>query len=198
MPNPDTRPDIRPKVREPETPASTLERPDLGEDEVNSPPAPPEKDPLTKAAGKVVGFINASWSRISNIKGLFMILFGLLIDGIQIFLVAAIVGFFINWTLTIIAWLSIAAWYKISKVSIFDSPVKLATFTLTALIDVIPGTELTVLFSFPWTVGTIIMILIVRFEDLVGVRIPTPGSLKKGAAKGVAGAAKEIGEEVIK
>ncbi|MEK7136326.1 MAG: hypothetical protein AAB821_01920 [Patescibacteria group bacterium] len=133
----------------------------------------------SKIKDAAVKYITASWSRVDNTTALLMMIFCLLIDGLQILLAGFVIGLFINWMITILMWLTMWFWLKLHNVSMVDSPLKLTDYCLTLAIDFFPGTELTALLSFPWTVGMFIMISLVRIEDVTGINVNIK-SIKKG------------------
>lgn len=60
-------------------------------------------------------------------------------------------------------------WYKILGVPFLASPKKFATIAVTSLVEIIPALDAIPLLSFGWTIGAIILVVMVRAEDKGGV-----------------------------
>lgn len=110
--------------------------------------------------------------RISNIMGIFILATAFFIfDVPQIFLEWIGIGFFINWIITIFAAMTFWLWFTLHNVS-FTKPSKLFTYLAALGIDLIPGTDASVILAFTWTVGTFIILMITRIEDVTGITLP--------------------------
>lgn len=66
---------------------------------------------------------------------------------------------------TVLFWI----WYKILYVPFIASPKKFATLAITSFVEIIPGLDAIPLLSFGWTIGAIIMVIMVRAEDSGGM-----------------------------
>lgn len=113
--------------------------------------------------------------RISNIEAFFMVATALfLFDLPMMFLEWMLIGFFVNWMISFFAAMTFWLWFTLKGVS-FIKPTRLVTFLLAWGIDLIPGTSASVILAFTWTVGTIILIVSARAEDVTGLSLPKPG-----------------------
>lgn len=80
--------------------------------------------------------------------------------GIGVFITPVIVP-----CVTLIFWI----WYKFLDIPFVSSPKNFANLTITSLFELIPGLDAIPLISFGWTVGAIIMVIMVRAEDKGGI-----------------------------
>lgn len=98
-----------------------------------------------------------------------IVIVALCIDLFEMLLTWLGIGFFITPVIvpcvTLIFWI----WYKILDVPFVSSPKNFANLTITSLFELIPGLDAIPLISFGWTVGAIIMVIMVRAEDKGGI-----------------------------
>jgi hypothetical protein len=134
-------------------------------------PEPKKKKSFgTRLKGAARQIISANYSRINNITATLIIVVAfLLFDLTQIILEWLLIGFLFNWIITSFAWLTMWFWFKLHNVSFIASPSRLVTMLVAAIIDYIPGTDASIILGFTWTIGTFIIILIVRIEDITGI-----------------------------
>lgn len=123
-----------------------------------------KKIPQVKIASAVGGMLSGHGSKISNAT------FGLMIATALFYDLLSIVPV-VNWFVAIFAWLTFALWFMILGVGLI-SPKKVATWGSSAVIGVIP-----VLAAIPeLTLAVIITVILIRAEDELGIKIPTPGA----------------------
>lgn len=79
--------------------------------------------------------------------------------------IGLVMTFAIAPAVTFLFWL----WYKLLSVPFVASPKKFATLAITCLVEIIPGLDALVITSFGWTIGAIIMVVMVRLEDKGGI-----------------------------
>ncbi|OHA58888.1 MAG: hypothetical protein A2571_00710 [Candidatus Vogelbacteria bacterium RIFOXYD1_FULL_44_32] len=110
-------------------------------------------------------------SRVNNTTAMLMVAVAFFCFNLpQIILEWLLIGFLFNWIITTFAWLTMWFWFRLHGVG-FINPTRLVTLTLSALIDYFPGADASIVFGFTWTIGTIILIAIVRAEDMTGINI---------------------------
>ncbi len=110
-------------------------------------------------------------SRINNTTAILMVAVAFFCYNIpQIILEWMLVGLLFNWIITTYATLTTWFWLRLHDVS-FINPTRLATLAITAAIDYFPGADASIILGFTWTIGTIILIAIVRAEDMTGINI---------------------------
>ena len=98
--------------------------------------------------------------RISNFTAGFMIVFVLLVEGIQIALDFALIGVVVNFAITFFAQIVIAFWFWMKNVS-FRSTKKIVTIGVSLLIEFIPVIDILPGFL----VQTVAIILLTKAED---------------------------------
>lgn len=79
--------------------------------------------------------------------------------------IGIITSFVIVPPVTLIFWI----WYKLLDIPFLGSPKKFATLAITCLVELIPALDAIPILSFGWTIGAIILIILVRLEDKGGV-----------------------------
>jgi len=101
-------------------------------------------------------------NRIGIIQGFLMVGTASLFDGLQVFLTYLLIGLFINWIISIIAWTLLWGWFRLNEVNFWDQGTrKILTVGGSGLIEIIPGVN-----TFPAiTFGVVILIVIVWLED---------------------------------
>ncbi len=80
--------------------------------------------------------------------------------GIGVFITPVVVP-----CITLIFWI----WYKILDIPFVSNPKNFANLAITSLFELIPGLDAIPLISFGWTIGAIIMVIMVRAEDKGGM-----------------------------
>ncbi len=60
-------------------------------------------------------------------------------------------------------------WYKILDVPFLASPKKFATLAITSFVEIIPALDAIPILSWGWTIGAIILVVMVRAEDKGGI-----------------------------
>ncbi len=108
--------------------------------------------------------------------GLSMIIFAFCVDLIEMFLEwlgIGVLGF--SSLLSIYTSVTFYIWFKLHEVNFMGSPKKLGTSLVTSILEIVTGLD--AIGGFIWTIGTILMVIIVKAED------------KGGALGKVAGAA---------
>ena len=104
--------------------------------------------------------------RISNTIAVFMSTAALLFDGVQAVLEWFLIGFAVNWMINILVWLTFFVWFKFNGVS-FMGLKRAAIFNGGFFLEFIPlVAELPL-----WTATIIMMIIMVKLEDKVGVKL---------------------------
>lgn len=108
--------------------------------------------------------------RIGNVAASFLLALALTVDAAQFFVyligfvpfIGLIIAAVVPPLITVLAWISFYFIYKLLGVNFIDSATrKMVTFFGSALIELMP-----IISSLPaWTLGTLLMILIVRAED---------------------------------
>ena len=110
--------------------------------------------------------------RISNIESFFMVAMALFIfDLPMMFLEWALIGFLLNWMISLLAAMTFWLWFTLKGVS-FVKPSRLFTYLAALGIDLIPGTSASIILAFTWTVGTLIILIMTRVEDVTGMTLP--------------------------
>lgn len=79
--------------------------------------------------------------------------------------IGVITSFVIVPPVTLIFWI----WYKLLDIPFIASPKKFATLAITCLVEIIPALDAIPILSFGWTIGAIILIILVRSEDRGGI-----------------------------
>ena len=101
-------------------------------------------------------------TRISNTTGFFMMMAAGFMDGLQILLEWAIIGFFINWFIDICVWGLFFLWFKSKGVNLMNFK-KGLVFNGLAFLEIIP-----VVGELPlWILDISIMVAMVKIEDKV-------------------------------
>lgn len=101
--------------------------------------------------------------KIDNITATMMISTALLVDGIQIFLTMIFIGPFVNWLISIFAWMTFFLWFALKGVKFTANPKRVFTFMGGSLCEVIPGIA-----SLPvWTATITMTILTIKAEKEV-------------------------------
>lgn len=102
--------------------------------------------------------------KIDNIEGFLMVFVALLFDAPQIVFEWIGIGFLINWLITVFAFLTFTTWFALKGVSIFRIR-RLGVMLGSFIIDIIPGTDATVILAFTWTLSVSATILITRAKE---------------------------------
>lgn len=111
--------------------------------------------------------------RIEWLEGGMMIGVATIYDALQAFLTFIIIGFLVNWIITIWAWLTFYFWFKFRGVSFLGT--KSVSLNGGALIELIPGLN-----ALPaWTAAVIILIIMTRSEDVLNQISPTTANALK-------------------
>ena len=99
--------------------------------------------------------------KIDNITATLMIGTAVLFDGFQAFLTLLLIGPFVNWLISIFAWLTFFLWFMLKGVHFTKNLNKLFTFMGGSLMEIIPVVD-----ALPaWTATIIITILMIKAED---------------------------------
>ncbi|MCK5021856.1 MAG: hypothetical protein KAR54_01235 [Candidatus Pacebacteria bacterium] len=92
--------------------------------------------------------------KIDKTTATFMVIIAFLIDGIQGFLTLILIGPFVNWLISIFAWLTFFLWFAIKGVRFSKDTKSLLMFTGGGLMEVIP-----LIASLPgWTITIISLV----------------------------------------
>jgi len=106
--------------------------------------------------------------RVSKTTGVLMIYTALFIDVLEMLLEWMIIGLVLNYFITIFAGLLFWLWFAIKGVPFWVKPSRLITLGITFLAELIPGLDATGFGEF-WTVGILILVILVRLEDRTGI-----------------------------
>jgi len=99
--------------------------------------------------------------KIDNITTTLMIGTAVLVDGTQFLLTIVFIGPFVNWLISIFAWMTFFLWFIIKGVKFTSNPKRVFTFMGGSLIEVIP-----VIATLPaWTLTITITILTIKVEE---------------------------------
>ncbi len=98
--------------------------------------------------------------KIDNITATLMISTAVLVDGIQAFLTMIFIGPFVNWLISIFAWMTFFLWFMLKGIKFTNNPKKLFTLAGGSLLEAIP-----IIASFPiWTLTISTTIFMERAE----------------------------------
>ena len=100
--------------------------------------------------------------KIDNITAVLMIGVALLIDSIQLVLTIFGIGLFINWLISILAWLTFFLWFVLNGVSFMKKPKLFFTLSGGGLVETIPILPLSALPGWTATIITIIFMTKVK------------------------------------
>lgn len=99
--------------------------------------------------------------KIDNITAVLMIGTAVLIDSIQAFLLFILIGPFVNWLISIFAWMTFFLWFMLKGVTFTKNPKKIFTLAGGSLLEVIP-----IVASLPiWTLTISTTIFMERAEN---------------------------------
>jgi len=99
--------------------------------------------------------------KIDNIDATLMIGTAILIDGTQTFLTLILIGPFVNWLISIFAWMTFFLWFMLKGVKFTKNPKKIFTLAGGSLLEAIP-----IIASFPiWTLTISTTIFMERAEN---------------------------------
>jgi len=99
--------------------------------------------------------------KIDNIDATLMIGTALLIDGTQAFLTLILIGPFVNWLISIFAWMTFFLWFMLKGIKFTKNPKKIFTFMGGSLMEIIP-----IVASLPaWTATITTIIFMERAEN---------------------------------
>jgi len=98
--------------------------------------------------------------KIDNITTTLMIGTALLIDSVQTLLTLVLIGPFVNWLISIFAWMTFFLWFLLKGVKFTNNPKKIFTFMGGSLAEFIP-----IIASLPiWTCTITMTILTIKAE----------------------------------
>jgi len=101
--------------------------------------------------------------KIDNITATMMISTAILVDGIQAFLTLIFIGPFVNWLISIFAWMTFFLWFALKGIKFTNNPKRVFTFMGGSLLEIIPGIA-----TLPaWTATITITILTIKAEKKV-------------------------------
>lgn len=101
--------------------------------------------------------------KIDNITAAMMISTAILVDGIQILLTIIFIGPFVNWLISIFAFMTFFLWFMLKGVKFTSNPKRVFTFMGGSLMEVIPGIA-----TLPaWTATIVITLLTIKTEEKV-------------------------------
>ncbi len=101
--------------------------------------------------------------KIDNITATMMISTAILVDGIQAFLTLIFIGPFVNWLISIFAWMTFFLWFALKGIKFTNNPKRVFTFMGGSLLEIIPGIA-----TLPaWTATITITILTIKSEEKV-------------------------------
>ncbi|MCK4386782.1 MAG: hypothetical protein KAV41_01695 [Candidatus Pacebacteria bacterium] len=102
-------------------------------------------------------------TKIDNITATLMIAAALFYDGVQTLLTAVGIGPFVNWLISIFAWLTFWLWFTIKGVSFTNNPKRLFTFMGGSLLEIIP-----LIATLPiWTANITATVFITKAENKI-------------------------------
>lgn len=115
--------------------------------------------------------------RIDWLIGGLMIGVAVIYDAIQGFLTFILIGFLVNWIITIWAWLTFYFWFKTKGVSFLGS--KALVLNGGGLAEFIPGFN-----SLPvWTAAVVALVIMTRAEDALAQVAPAVSKMAKPLLK---------------
>jgi len=101
--------------------------------------------------------------KIDNITATMMISTAIIVDGIQAFLTIIFIGPFVNWLISIFAWMTFFLWFALKGIKFTNNPKRVFTFMGGSLLEIIPGIA-----TLPaWTATITITILTIKAEKKV-------------------------------
>lgn len=118
--------------------------------------------------------------RIKIWMGALLVVTALTIDLLEFLLEWLGIGLVLSPIISVGAAFLFWLWFKLLDVSFVGSPKKFATQAVTSLAEVIPGLD--AIGGFIWTIGTLVMVIIVRAEDKGGI-IGKAASVAEGGLK---------------
>ena len=119
-------------------------------------------------------------SRISNSTAMLMIGTAFLLDILEMATSWAIIGVIISVFIGVFGTLTFFTWFTLKGVPMsFANPKTMFTFLITSGAETLGiGLDVIPLLGWIWTIGIALLIIITRFEDKTGIKLPT--SPKKG------------------
>ncbi len=113
--------------------------------------------------------------KIDNITAVLMIGTAILADGIQVFLTLILIGPFVNWLISIFAWLTFFFWFYLKGVNFTNNPKKIFTLAGGSLLEALP-----IIASFPiWTLTISTTIFMDKAESKLGAPVGKIAKLGK-------------------
>ncbi len=122
------------------------------------------------SASKLFSAEASAKSKISNVSAFLMLAVALLYDLVQIASEWIGIGLVVGWVITIWAGLHFYFWMKIKGVS-YVSPRRIVPFAIAFIIDIIPGTDASIILAFTWIVGIFVIVLMLRMEEVMGIKV---------------------------
>jgi len=105
--------------------------------------------------------------KIDNITVVLMLSVALFFDGFQALLTLLLIGPFVNWLISIFAWLTFFLWFLLKGVHFTNNPKKILTFMGGSFTEIIPLVS-----SLPiWTATVALTILMIKAENKLGAPI---------------------------
>jgi hypothetical protein len=122
-------------------------------------------------------------NRIPTHTAGFMLAVAAFFDLLQIFFNLILIGFLINWTITLISFLTFFVWFKLYGVNLGDSAKKIALWLTDYAFDIFSGGIFPSIF-----ISTLITILIVKSDDAlrnqgIDLNLSTSASYRKKVAE---------------
>ncbi|MBU1046334.1 hypothetical protein KKH36_00965 [Patescibacteria group bacterium] len=100
--------------------------------------------------------------KIDNITGILMISTALFIDGFQFLLLILLIGPFVNWMISILAFMTFWLWFTLKGVKFIRNPKNFFTLSGGTLVEIIP-----ILGSLPaWTLTITSLVLMNKLERI--------------------------------
>lgn len=101
--------------------------------------------------------------KIDSVTAAFMIATALFFDGVQAFLTLILIGPFVNWMISIMAWLTFFLWLSIKGVRFTQNPKNFFTFNGGALCEMVP-----LVASLPaWTLAITTLVMMNKIKTVL-------------------------------